>query len=107
MSFAAHRHAAIHVQDFAGYEGARRRSEEDRGLGNFVGLADASQGNCRNQLRDESFAFFFSFDEAGESRGFDRAGADNIYANAAIFEFIRPGAGEGAHRRPKVQGRDS
>src|SRR5471030_1574851 len=91
------RHAAVHAQVDAGDEAAFVRRQEQRGGGDFFGTAHAAQRHHRREHGAQLVGADLLVGLDVDDRRVDRAGAQRVDADAALFQFHRPGAGERTH----------
>src|ERR1700693_6400022 len=94
------RRAAVDEEFGAGDEARIIGSEENGGLGDLLGLADAAGRNLAGEIVEQ--AFLIGFVRAGqvdEARRMSRAGADDVDPDVAVLEVEDPASGEIAHRR--------
>src|SRR6201995_473915 len=84
---------AVDDQVRAGDEAGVRRGEEQRGGRDLLACPQPSQRDGGGDLLPEFGG------NGAEERGVDRAGADDVYPDAAILQLSSPGAREGANGR--------
>src|SRR3989442_1515937 len=79
----------------SGDEACVRGSEEDGGAGHVIGITDAPERDGRGHVVEQVLLLrCVGAGQVDEARCLDRAGADDIHADAARLQIERPAPGE-------------